>query len=759
MALSAPQRDLGLPSCCLPVAADLAAEAEALAAAATPAVELLTDGTRRLSLVVETLDCAACLPAIEGCLAGLPGLRQARVNLTTRRLTLQWDSSAPPLAEILSPVLAQGHRLAPFAPGRLDRLVEAERRLLLRCLAVAGFAAANVMMLSVAVWAGLLGGEADGGEMGPATRQLLHWISALIAVPAVLYAGRPFFRSALAALKAARLNMDVPIVLAVTLATCLSLFETLQGGRIAYFDAALSLLFFLLLGRLLDHAVRARARSAAENLLALQATSAAVLLPDGRIERLPLQALVPGDTVVVAAGERLPVDGLVTLGCSDLDSSAISGEGLPQTIQPGMAVHAGTLNLTGELRIKATAVGQDSLLARLQDLVETAEQGRAGAVRLADRVARLYAPAVHVLALVTVLGGLAWALSWQDAVMNAVAVLLVTCPCALGLAVPAVQVAAVGRLFRKGILVKHADALERLAEVDHVVFDKTGTLTLGGAELVEAGALADADLALAAQLAAASRHPLAQAVVAAARARSLAVTALPVAVQEWPGAGLVARLPTGEARLGSAAHLGLSQVAELDGPALWLRRPDGAVLRLRFRDRPRPDVAATLRRLQALGLGVELLSGDRAPATRALAAEFGIADWRAGVTPDAKHARLQALAAAGKRVLMVGDGINDAAALTVAAASMAPAAASDVAQAAADLVFLGERLAPVAEAIEVARRARHLVRQNFLFALTYNLCAVPLAMVGLVTPLLAAILMSTSSLTVTGNALRLVGRR
>jgi len=755
MALSLPDPDLALPSCCLPGGADLEADLEALAAAAGPAVEIQPDGTRRLNLVVETLDCAACLPAIEGSLAGLPGLRQARVNLTTRRLTLVWDESAPPLVSLLRPVLAQGHRLAPFAPGALDRLVEGERRLLVRCLGVAGFAAANVMLLSVSVWAGLWSADGGEGDMGPATRQLLHWLSAMIAVPAVLYAGRPFFRSALAALKAARLNMDVPIALAVTLATSLSLFETLRGGSIAYFDAALSLLFFLLLGRLLDHAVRARARSAAENLLALQAGSAAVVLPDGRVEHRPLQALAAGDTVLVAAGERLPVDGVVALGRSDLDTSPLTGESLPQAVGPGATVHAGALNLTGALRIRTTAVGQQSLLARLQDLVATAEQGRAGAVRLADRVARLYAPAVHILALVTAVGGLAFALAWQDAVMNAVAVLLVTCPCALGLAVPAVQVAAVGRLYRQGVLVKRADALERLAEVDHVVFDKTGTLTLGGAALADPQQVAPADLALAAGLASASRHPLARALVAAAGR----VRALPVAVEEWPGAGLVARLPAGEARLGSAAHVGLAQVAEFGSAALWLKRPDGGVVRFRFHDRPRPDLAALLARLAAMGLTVELLSGDRAPATRALAESLGIAAWQAGLSPEDKHARLKALAAEGRRVLMVGDGINDAAALTVAAASMAPAQASDVAQSAADLVFLGDHLGPVAEALHVARRARRLVRQNFLFALTYNLVAVPLAMAGLVTPLLAALLMSGSSLTVTGNALRLtVGR-
>jgi len=734
------------PPCCDPAfaAGDLVAEAAALAAAARPFVEQLPDGSYRLALAVETLDCAACLPQIEDALAAQPGVREARVNLTTRRLRLVWDWRAQPLERLLLPLLAEGHRVAPFDPQRRDGAAEAERRLLIRSLAVAGFAAGNVMLLSVAVWSGL------GADMGAATRALLHWVSALIALPAVAYAGRPFFRSALAALKAGRSNMDVPISLAVVLASAMSLFETMRGGEEAYFDAAVTLLFFLLIGRLLDHLVRGRARSAAENLLALKVASAVVVHSDGSRHPAPVTELRPGHLLAVAAGERIAADGRVVAGHSELDTSPISGESLPVAVTPGATVHAGTLNLAAELRIEVTAAGAATLLAEIVRLVEAAEQGRARYVRLADRVARRYAPLVHLLALATLLGGLASGLAWQLALMNAVAVLIVTCPCALGLAVPAVQVAAVGRLLRSGVLVKSADALERLATVTRVVFDKTGTVTLGEPQLLAPGLLPAGALEQAARIAAGSRHPLSRALCRAAGP----VLALAETVEERPGEGLLVRQAAGEARLGSAAFVGAPQSAPGEGPQLWLRQPDGALVCFRFRDRLRADARAVIAGLRRQGLAVELLSGDRPEVTAGVAAALGIADWRAAVRPDEKLRHLEALAAAGERVLMVGDGLNDAPALAAARASMSPAAASELSQTAADLVFQGERLAPVTVALGIARKARRLVLQNFALAIGYNLLAVPLAMAGMVSPLLAALFMSGSSLLVTANALR-----
>ncbi len=740
-----PDGAVPLAACCLP--ADLPGpeeDAEALAAAAAEAVESLPGGRRRLVLVIENLECAGCVPKIERTLERLTGLVEGRVNLTTRRLRLVWHDEAIALTQLLTPVLALGYRLAPFQVGRLEARDAEERRFLMRCLAVAGFAAGNVMLLSVSVWSGLW------GDMGAATRDLLHWVSALIAMPAVAYAGRPFFRSAMAAVTAGRLNMDVPISLAVVLAAAMSLFETMRSGPETYFDASVTLLFFLLIGRLLDRMLRGRARSAAENLLALKVDSAMVVLPDGSRERRAASNLIAGDLVLVAAGERLPADGRVVSGRSSLDVSAITGESLPQSVGRDCKVHAGTVNLDGSLTIEVTAAGEQTLLAEVLRLVETAEQGRARYVRLADRAARIYAPAVHLLALATFILGLAMGLAWQGALLNAIAVLIVTCPCALGLAVPAVQVAAVSRLLRGGVLVKSGDALERLAEVDHVVLDKTGTLTLGRPVLLNAGEVMAGDLQLAAGLAATSRHPLAEALVRAAGP----VPLLKAEVREVPGAGLVAEHPDGELRLGSAAHVGATDPGDGSESLLWLRRPEGRLVCFRFQDELRPDAVEAIAALKAQGLSLELLSGDRPAVAAEVAGTLGIERWRGNVNPAEKTRRLQELAGAGRRVAMVGDGLNDAPALAAAHASLSPAAASEASQVAADFLFQGERLTPVPDAIALARRSRRLVLQNFTIAISYNLVAVPLGMAGEITPLLAAVFMSCSSLVVTANAMR-----
>ena len=453
--------------------------------------------------------------------------------------------------------------------------------------------------------------------------------------------------------------------------------------------------------------------------------------------------------MLVAAGERVPVDGRIISGASDIDTAAITGETIPQPARPGDRVLAGTVNLTGPLRIGVGSVGEDTILAEILRLVETAEQGRARYVALADRVARLYAPAVHSLALVTFIGWLILGAGWQAALLAAISVLIITCPCALALAVPAVQVAAAGRLLKGGVLVKSETTLERLAEADTIVFDKTGTLTEGHPALLHDDGRSESDLAEAAALAAASRHPLARALAAAA-----AVAEPAEGVEEIPGSGL--RL--GDTRLGSRDWCGAGPAEETDGPELWFARPGKPVLRFAFRDEPRRDAEEVIAALLRMGYRVELLSGDRPAVAGAMAGRLGIAHWRGGCTPAAKAARLRELAAAGHRVCMVGDGLNDAPALGLAHVSLSPAEAVEIAQNAADAVFQGDRLLPVLELLTVARRARRLVLQNLGLAFAYNATTIPLAMAGMVTPLIAAIAMSGSSILVVGNALRL-GRR
>ncbi len=701
------------------------------------------EGLSHIDLIVKGIHCPKCISDIEGSLHAKDGVRNARVNFSTSRLHVAWDASRIGSTDIVKTITDLGFGATPIdAAGERTPDQEEARRLLI-ALAVAGFATANIMLLSISVWAGF--------EMGEATRSLLHWISGLIALPAVAFSGRPFFFSAWRSLRASRVNMDVPISLAVILACVLSVFEARAGGVHTYFDAAVMLLFFLLIGRYLDLRMRVRARSAANDLMALQKMAAQVIAPDGRTSTVPAAAVHPGDLMLVAQGERVPVDGVVESGRTELDVSLLTGETVPAAAEQGTAVFAGAINLGAPIRVRAEKTRETSLLAEIARLMEIAEQGRARFVRLADKAASVYVPVVHTLAAATFMGW--WLLGtggWIPAATNAIAVLIITCPCALGLAVPVVQVVATGYLFRRGVLTKSSDGLERLAEVDAVVLDKTGTLTRGHPELITRDGVAEDDLALAATLARASRHPLSRALVRAAGDGPAAKD-----VTETPGFGLAWASPEGEVRLGSRAWCGIEEGAGGTGPELWLRHGDGRTVHFAFEDALRTDAAETVSTLRDMGLTVTLLSGDRPEAVRAAAKAAGIEDFTASCLPTDKIARLEALEKQGRKVLMVGDGLNDAPSLAAAHASISPSSAADISQTAADFVFQGKRLGAVVTALLAARGARRLVLQNFGIAALYNTIAVPLAVAGLVTPLIAAVAMSASSIVVSLNALRL----
>ena len=646
------------------------------------------------------------------------GVVLARANLSARRVTAVHGAASVSGIHLVEALDRIGFKAAELAAGNAEPAEAADQALLKR-VGIAGFAAANIMLLSVSVWSG------TAGDMSPSVQALFHWLSALIALPVVGYAGQPFFISAAQALRARRLNMDVPISLGVTLATAMSLYQTARGSEQVYFDAAVTLLFFLLVGRFLDQRMRTRAAGAAANLLGLRGSAASVIQPDGTTVRLAARALEPGMRVLTAPGERFAVDGCLVEGHGEVDASLITGETMPISVQPGGLIYAGTVNLSGSLVTEATATDQHTLLAEIGRLMAAAEQARGRYVRLADQAARFYAPAVHILGLVTFLGWLATGHGWEAALTAAIAVLIITCPCALALAVPAVQVAATSRLFGKGVLVKAADGLERLAEIDTVVLDKTGTLTLGEPSLVMGQHVRDDILVRAASLAAASRHPYARAVVRAAEAAGLAVQ--PAAgVQEVPGFGLERISPDGAERLGSAAWCG-AEPPHANTAAVCYRPANGSALVLTFEDRLRSDAAEVVSLLRKSGLRTELLSGDRTAVVETAAARTGIALWIAGATPAAKIARLQALEAEGRKVLMVGDGLNDAPALAAAHASLSPSSAADISQTAADAVMQGERLAPMLETLAVARTARRMALQNFAIAIGYNLVFVPLA--------------------------------
>ena len=705
------------------------------------------EGIRHIDLAVEGVHCAGCMAKIERGLSAIPDVTLARVNLTDRRVALEWKQGTLDPVSFIDRLEELGYKAYPYETESAEETEVAESRFLLRCLGVAAFATMNVMMLSIPVWSG------NVSDMLPEQRDFFHWLSALIALPAAAYAGQPFFRSAWRALSNRTTNMDVPISIGVCLALGMSVVETIHHAEHAYFDAAIMLLTFLLVGRFLDQSMRRRTRAVAGNLAALKAETAAKFVGPDEISQVPVAAIHPGDIVLLRPGERCAVDGTVIEGRSEIDQSLITGETLYVTAEQGTPVYAGSMNISGTLRVRVSAASEATLLAEIARLLDNALAARSRYMRLADRASRLYAPVVHATALITILGWVLSGASWHDAIVTGVAVLIITCPCALGLAIPTVQTVASGAMFRAGVLLNSGDAIERLAEADYVIFDKTGTLTLPDLDVTNAGDIPAEIFTLAGRLALSSHHPVAAAVAQAAGATSPIVGAV-----EEAGQGVRAVVEGVELRLGRPSFCGAEALIGgviLDPEASIVAFSKGSEsFILSVRQGLRPDAQAVIAALKARDIGIEILSGDREPAVIAAAHALGIAEWRAGVTPADKIARIEELKRRGAKVLMVGDGMNDAPSLAAAHVSMSPISAAHLSQATADLVFLGRPLAPIVAAIDAARKALHLMRQNLWLAILYNVLAVPVAISGVVTPLIAAAAMSGSSILVMLNSLR-----
>ncbi|MEM9669140.1 MAG: heavy metal translocating P-type ATPase [Pseudomonadota bacterium] len=696
-------------------------------------------GVRKLDLSVRGAKCGGCISKIEKTVRDISGVTSARVNLSTGQLAVIGDQelSANAIAEVVSNL---GYGVTAQSTDESETLQRVEERKLLIAMGVAGFAAANIMLLSVSVWGG-------AAEMGEQTRQVFHTISGLIAFPVVIFSGRHFFSSAWSALRHRSVNMDVPISLAIWLAFGVSVWETLIGGEHAYFDACVMLLFFLLIGRFLDARLRRRAFAAAHQLAALRNRTVNKISPEG-VEAVQTSDVSPGDRILIAPGEQVVIDFKVISGGSDVDESLVTGESLPRFAEAGATVYSGSVNLGDALEGVALSAASDSLLADIATLLDTGEQRRSTYRKIADKAVSLYVPFVHTTAFLAFLGWLIVGAGVREAILVAAATLIITCPCALALAAPVAQMVAAGRLFRSGTYLKSGDALERLATVDHIVFDKTGTLTFGQPKL-QSDVEADIHLSSAAKLARASRHPLSRAIVQAAGPGPVVQN-----VQEFPGKGLVATIDGIEHRLGSADWIGENTDTEYKGPTLWYRRGDEKPVNLKFEDAIQDDAPSVIDALKENEFELEILSGDRSPAVASMAAKLGIEHWMGEASPQDKARKLEDLATEGKKVLMIGDGLNDAAALSLAHASLAPGGAIDVSQASADAVFSGG-LTNIPKILGIARSARQTMLQNFGLAAGYNLIAVPIAVTGNVTPLIAAIAMSASSLIVTLNALRM----
>ncbi|NNE88445.1 MAG: cadmium-translocating P-type ATPase [Silicimonas sp.] len=672
-------------------------------------------------LVLPTIHCAACIRTVENTLASLPDIRSARVNLTQKRVAISATAGADPSPWIdaLAKVGFEAHEIDDQGPPAGDDYI--------LHLGVAGFAMMNVMLLSVAVWSG-----AEG-----VTREFLHWISAAIALPAAAFCAQPFFRSAWPALKARRLNMDVPISLAIILACGMSLYEVVQGGQHAWFDAALSLTFFLLAGRVLDQRLRRAARSAADNLSALE-PSRVTCVEDGVRRSRPIAEVRQGDALWIAAGGRVPVDCTLCKSTAAVDRSAITGESDPITCAAGQPLYAGDILLNGPHTLSATRVGEDTTLRRIAQLVATAEAARGKFRSLADQAAAVYTPAVHIISAAAFLG---WLIATGDIRMSlnvAIATLIITCPCALGLAVPAVSVAATSLLYRSGLLVKSDTALERLAKVDTVVFDKTGTLT--ERRLKVPADMTEAHRQVLRAIAEASQHPL---------CRGLAKTMTDVtpahleAISESTGEGVRALWGDTEVQLGrgSLAKATVFQVGDV-------------TYEMASEEQMLPGAEASVAELKARGMDVWMVTGDSGENADRIAGLLDIKEVRANLRPEEKIDLVKSLQSNGATVLMVGDGLNDTAALAAADASIAPSSALDASRNAADINIVSGDLTKIATALRISRAARSRMLENFAAAGIYNAIAVPIAVAGFATPLAAAIAMSASSITVVLNSQR-----
>lgn len=704
----------------------------------------LRGGVRQTTLSVPEMHCASCIRAIENALSVVDGVEAARANLSMRTVVVNWkgDGVAPP--DLMGALTAIGYssHLPTTDMGEEDRV----HSHLLRALAVAGFCSMNIMLLSVSVWAG-----ADAG-----TRQAFHLLSAALAFPAVVYSGSAFYASAGRALVHGRMNMDVPISAGVILSFGLSLYDAMGNAPQAYFEASTSLLFVLLGGRLLDHMMRRKAKSAVAGLARLMPQGANVVAVDGSVDYVPLNDVGPGSRLLVPVGCRVPTDGIVVEGRSELDSSLVTGESAWKPIDVGTEVRAGAINQGAPFVLTASVAPADSLLSEMTRMLAAAENGRSRYRRLADRAAALYAPTVHSLSLLALIGWLYGSGDIHRALTIAIAVLVITCPCALGIAVPMVQVVLARRLFDRGVMATDGSAFERLAEIDTVVFDKTGTLTSGEPRLLNRGEISEEDLAIAGSMARLSKHPISRALWAAHSSSGLKVRTFDE-TRELAGYGLEATIGAEIYRLGRSQWAVNTRImaGAWEVTAITLSRNGQAVAKFAFGETLRPGAADLVRSLRSKRIDVRILSGDSEPAVDRIARSLEIEDFSAGLLPGDKVKAINELQSSGRKVLMVGDGINDAPALRAAHVSMTPSSASDIGRSATDFVFLGDNLSVVDETLEAVTMAMRLVRQNFALAAIYNVISLPLALAGFVTPLIATLAMSSSSILVVANALRL----
>ena len=724
-----------------------------------------SENVREAALILENIVCAACIWLNERHIAALPGVLSVEINYATRRARVRWDNSRIQLSAILKAVSDIGYIAHPFDPGRSDDVYKRERNTAIKRLAIAGLGMMQVMMYALPSY--------TATDMTDEIRLLMRWASLILTIPVVGYSAWPFFIGAWRDLRRRTLGMDVPVALGVGTAFVASVYSTFSGEGEVYYDSVTMFVFLLLTGRFLEMNARRRAGAAVEELVRLipAATTRLPNWPARDEEQVPVARLAVGDHVLVRPGETLPADGVVVDGDSAVSEAMLTGESLPVSKSKDAKVVGGSLNQASPLVVRVERLGADTRLASIVRLLDRAQSEKPRIGQLADRAAAWF---VGLLLVITFFVGLAWYfIDPSKALWIVVSILVVTCPCALGLATPAALTTATGRLTRLGLLTTRGHALETLARATDLVFDKTGTLTHGRLSVRRVvpldGRNADEVSAIAAALEAGSEHPIARAL----REGGSTSTITASGIHNTPGRGVEGTIDGRNYRLGTprfAADSETPPAAPASGGGAYPEKghpasgheswvalaTDGELIAwFALADTPRADAARALGALRQQGVRLHLLSGDAEGAVEAVAQQLGIADWHAAALPEDKLAYVKKLQDEGRIVAMVGDGINDAPVLAGAQVSIAMGEGADVAQAAADMVMLGSRLATLSEGVALARKTQRIIRENLGWALGYNLVAIPAAALGYVTPWIAGIGMSASSLLVVLNALRL----
>lgn len=719
-------------------------------------VSLSQGEMKEASLILEGITCAACIWLNERHLKQLKGIQAVSINYTSHRARISWDESQIKLSDILIEIRKLGYHAHPFSAQQHEALRLKQRKADFRRLAISGLSAGQVMMIAVALYAG----PAQGLEF--ATAQLLRWFSLVLSVPAMFYAALPFYQVAWRGIKSGRLGMDVPISLGLITGFAGSIWATYQGVGEVYYDTLTMLIFFLLATRFLERNAREKSIESAENLLRLVPAVASRLNAEQQLELVPLMELKAGDLIIAKPGETIAADGIVQQGESSADESLLTGESRPLIKTVGSSVYAGSINYESPLTIRVSAIGQDTVIASISRLLDRAQAEKPRLAELADRIAAYF---TYALLFSVVLIGWVWVQIDTSRVLEIVlTVLVVSCPCALSLAAPAAFAAAGSHLVKRGVLLTRGHALEALSKVTHVVFDKTGTLTEGRPVLQKTIAFASLDevecLRIAASLEQHSEHPYAKSFMEALSESAEPLYQLDEASNQ-PGLGVIGKVRGKQYHLGNLklnAAIGHSpEVPETAESAtiVWLSDDKQYLAAFVMADTLRPNAEVLVQALQQKKLMVSILSGDTESTVADYARRLGISSWQASSSPADKLKAIEQLQQRGEVVAMVGDGINDAPVLAKSQVSIAMGSGTQMARASGDIVLLSEHLLEIDHAIETSRFTRSVIRQNFAWALGYNTVALPFAATGLISPWMAAIGMSVSSLIVVLNALRL----